>query len=122
MCRHGLLEGLRRLHTKPAEELGWDQKGGSMFNRPITDTPLRWYAVRVKSNRENVVASSLEGKDLDCFLPTYIARRQWSDRVVDTEIPLFRGYVFCFLNAAERLPVLTIPGVIDLVGIGKTPH
>ncbi|HXP85591.1 MAG TPA: UpxY family transcription antiterminator [Bryobacteraceae bacterium] len=84
--------------------------------------PERWYAIRVKSNRENIVAASLGGKGLPRFLPTYVTRRQWSDRLVETEVPLFKGYVFCFLDAAERMPVLTIPGVIELVGIGKTPH
>ena len=82
----------------------------------------RWYALRVKSNRENAVVASLGGKGLLRFLPTYVTRRQWSDRMVETEVPLFKGYVFCWLDAAERMPVLTIPGVIELVGIGKTPQ
>ena len=37
------------------------------------------------------------------------------------ELPLFDGYVFCRLNLLYRMPVLTIPGVIQFVGIGKTP-
>jgi len=82
----------------------------------------RWYAIRVKSNRENVVAVSLAGKGYQQFLPTYVARRQWSDRVMETEVPLFKGYVFCVLDPSVRLPVLTIPGVVNLVGIGKAPH
>lgn len=85
-------------------------------------TQERWYAIRVKSNRESLVAASLEAKGMARLVPTYLARRQWSDRVVEAEIPLFKGYVFCFLDAAERLPVLTIPGVVAFVGIGKTPH
>ena len=83
--------------------------------------PERWYAVRVKSNRENVVAASLAGKGLDRFLPTYSVRRQWSDRLIEIQVPLFKGYVFCFLDAVERMPVLTIPGVIELVGVAKAP-
>jgi transcriptional antiterminator NusG len=34
---------------------------------------------------------------------------------------LFPGYVFCRLNPLDRLPVLTAPGVVDLVGFGKIP-
>jgi transcription antitermination factor NusG len=81
----------------------------------------RWYALRVKSNREKVVSSSLEGKGYEPFVPLYRTHRQWSDRVAEIEVPLFSGYVFCRLDAAHRLPVLTIPGVLLFVGFGKEP-
>jgi transcription antitermination factor NusG len=80
-----------------------------------------WYAIRVKSNREKVVAASLEYRGLESFLPLYRARRQWSDRVKDVELPLFDGYVFCRLDARFRLPALTIPGVLMFVEVNKTP-
>jgi len=41
--------------------------------------------------------------------------------VKELELPLFDGYVFCKLNLLYRMPALTIPGVIQFVGIGKTP-
>ena len=81
----------------------------------------RWYAIRVKSNREKVVAASLEHRGFEHFLPLYCARRQWSDRVKDVELPLFAGYVFCRLDARFRLPVLTVPGVLMFVEVNKTP-
>jgi len=37
------------------------------------------------------------------------------------EQPLFPGYVFCRLDLLKRLPVLVTPGVISIVGAGKTP-
>ena len=80
-----------------------------------------WYAVRVKSNREKSVASSLEGRGYESFLPVYRTRRQWSDRTMDVELPLFAGYVFCRLDPGARLPALTIPGVVQFVGIGQFP-
>ena len=45
------------------------------------------------------------------------------DRGVKTvDLPLFPGYLFCRLDIRERLlPVLTTPGVIRIVGAGKTP-
>jgi transcription antitermination factor NusG len=85
------------------------------------EAKARWYAVRVKSNREKVVASSLEDRGYEQFLPLYRARRQWSDRVKDVELPLFAGYVFCRLDAQYRLPVLTIPGVFQFVSLGREP-
>ena len=33
----------------------------------------------------------------------------------------FPGYVFCRFNPEKRLPVLTTPGVVSVVGIGKIP-
>jgi len=37
------------------------------------------------------------------------------------ELPLFPGYVFCRLDLRCRLPLLTIPGALHFVGIGKIP-
>jgi transcription antitermination factor NusG len=37
------------------------------------------------------------------------------------ELPLFPGYVFCRFNPADRLPILTAPGVVQIVGVGKVP-
>ena len=81
----------------------------------------RWYALWVKSNREKLVAEGLQHKGYEQFLPLYRTQRQWSDRLKDLELPLFTGYVFCRMDPAHRLPVLTIPGAISFVGIGNTP-
>ncbi len=81
-----------------------------------------WFALHVKSRREKLVAAALRGKGYQEFVPMYRSRRQWSDRVADVETPLFPGYVFCRLDLNERLPVLTTPGVVAIVGFGKRPH
>ena len=86
-----------------------------------TPSSYSWYAIRVKSNREKVVTTSLEHRGFEPFLPLYRARHQWSDRRKDVEIPLFAGYVFCRLDAHFRLPVLTIPGVLAFVEVNRTP-
>ena len=81
----------------------------------------RWFAVRVKSRAEKAVAMMARNKGFEEFLPLYASRNRWSDRTKSVEMPLFPGYVFCRLNPERRLPVLTIPGVLHFVGIGKTP-
>ena len=63
----------------------------------------------------------IRNKGFEEFLPCYQSRRRWSDRVKSTESPLFPGYVFCRLDPRNRLPLLTIPGVLHFVGIGHTP-
>jgi len=55
------------------------------------------------------------------YLPMSCSTRKWSDRWKKVETPLFPGYLFCRMNPNDRLPVLTTPGIIQIVGIGKTP-
>jgi transcription antitermination factor NusG len=62
----------------------------------------------------------LENKGYETFLPLYQKRRRYSSRVKDSQLPLFPGYVFCRFNPLTRLPILTTPGVIQLVGSGRT--
>ena len=68
------------------------------------------------------MAASLRSKGLEEFLPLYRSRNRWSDRVQDVDLPLFPGYVFCRLQPSGRLPVLTTPGVLSIVGSGKIPQ
>ena len=81
----------------------------------------RWFAVRVKSRCEKAVAQMAQGRGFQEFLPVFRRRQRWSDRQQEVEFPLFPGYLFCRLNPEHRLPLLTIPGVVHIVGIGKTP-
>jgi len=84
--------------------------------------PLPWYGLRVKSRHEQVAATVLRGRGYEPFLPSYRVRRRWTDRIKNTELPLFPGYVFCRMDVADRLPVLTSTGVVGIVGIGKMPE
>jgi transcription antitermination factor NusG len=88
---------------------------------PDTEGQLPWFAIRTRSNFEKIASIALENKGLVPYLPTYRDRRRWSDRVVVSETPLFRGYVFCRFNPLNRLPILTTTGVISIVGCGAEP-
>ena len=80
-----------------------------------------WYAVRVKSRHESSVARHLCARGLESFLPLYRRRSRWSDRVKEIDFPLFPGYVFCHFNSEDRLPVVTVPGVVYVVSVAKIP-
>jgi transcription antitermination factor NusG len=80
-----------------------------------------WFALQVRTRHESGVATVLEGKGYESFLPTYQARRRWSDRIKELQLPLFPGYLFCRFSPQHRLPILTTPGVLQIVGIGKIP-
>ena len=89
---------------------------------PALPGDLSWYAIQIKSRLANVASATLHGKGYEELLPLYHCRRQWSDRIKALELPLFPGYMFCRFDASDRLlPILTTPGVIGIVGAGKTP-
>jgi transcription antitermination factor NusG len=93
-------------------------------NMPIDEPKpavLPWYAIRVRSKFEKMVSTSLSGKGYHDYLPLYRSRRNWSDRSKELDLPLFPGYLFCRLDVEKRLPILTTPGVISIVGMGKIP-
>jgi transcriptional antiterminator NusG len=81
----------------------------------------RWFALRVRSGCEKIVENAARNKGFEVCLPLYRCRHRWSDRVKTLELPLFPGYIFCNLNPEYRLPLLTIPAALYLVGVGKTP-
>lgn len=80
-----------------------------------------WFALQVRMRYENTVATLLRGKGYEPLLPLYKSRRRWSDRIKELELPLFPGYLFCRFNPLHRLPLLITPGVVQVVGVGKTP-
>jgi len=114
------------------ERKNWESQGGSLsigsinaggkWNPSGPSSHLPWFAVRVKSNSEKPVSAILRGKGFEEFVPVYKARRHWSDRIKVIDLPLFPGYLFCRLDLNRRLPLLTTPGFLYLVGKGKTPE
>jgi transcription termination/antitermination protein NusG len=80
-----------------------------------------WFAIRVKSRCEWAVSDALRQKGFEEFLPLYWSRRRWSDRVKMLQLPLFSGYLFSRFSLADRVPILSTPGVVLIVGSGRTP-
>jgi transcription antitermination factor NusG len=90
---------------------------GSQKSLTITDVDRKkWYALRVKSNFEHQVSQLLRAKDIEEYLPVYKARRVWSDRVREIQLPLFPGYVFCHITLEARSLVLATRGVVGIAG------
>jgi transcription antitermination factor NusG len=94
-----------------------------LFTSSIEKKPalFPWFALQVRSRREALIATQLEGRGYECFLPLYKSKRQWSDRVKEMEQPLFPGYLFCRLDLYNRGTLLMTPGVQKIVGIGRNP-
>jgi transcription antitermination factor NusG len=84
------------------------------------ESKAAWYALQVRSRKESYVASQIQGQGFECLLPTYKSIRKWSDRMKELEQPLFPGYLFCRFDFQNRRPVVTTPGVLQIVGFGRT--
>lgn len=80
-----------------------------------------WYAAYTSARHEKKVAAQMQGNNIRFFLPLYRSKRRWKDRRKELELPLFPGYVFVHIALKDRLRVLQIPGVVQLVGFGGKP-
>jgi transcription antitermination factor NusG len=81
----------------------------------------QWFVLFVRTNQEKTTASRLDHLQIEHFLPCFRSLRQWKDRRVTLDVPLFPGYVFVHLPHAERMRVLTLPNVLYFVGSGSSP-
>jgi len=95
-----------------------ERRPGSMI---AATERFSWFALQVRSRHEVGVASFLQGKGYEYFLPVVASTKRWSDRVKRMQNPLFPGYVFCRFDPQYRLPILKTPGVIQVVGYNRSP-
>lgn len=81
-----------------------------------------WFALRLRSNYERIAADHLRQRGYQEFAPSYKIEKRWSDRTKQIDQFLFPGYLFCRFDPNDRLPILSAPGVVDVVGFGKIPQ
>jgi transcription antitermination factor NusG len=86
-----------------------------------TDGSCSWFALAVKPRFERAVARTLEMKGYEALLPVYLKQHGSGSHSPDTESPLFPGCVFCSFDVRRRSPILTTPGVIQILGDGNIP-
>jgi transcription antitermination factor NusG len=92
------------------------------LTEPAAEPGKPWYGIQTKPRFEKAACTALENKGFPVYLPLSKERRQWSDRIVEIETPLFPGYVFCRFDPAYRLPIMTTPGVVSIIGAGRHPE
>lgn len=79
----------------------------------------RWYAIRTRSRHEKLVRDRLAAQGIEHLLPTVLRLSQWKDRKKEIEVPLFLGYCFARFPWPDRLAVLKVSGVVEIVGGGQ---
>ena len=82
----------------------------------------RWFAVYTSPRHEKAVARHFEFRAIESFLPLYTEMHRWKNGCrVKVEQPLFPGYVFARVGRGGTTQVLSVPGVLLIVGSGREP-
>jgi transcription antitermination factor NusG len=88
----------------------------------VSDSALQWFAAYTTPRHEKHVSEVLAERNIESFLPLYRTVRQWKkSSPVTLELPLFPCYLFVRINRAARGTVLSLPGVVSIVGSPKEP-
>ena len=95
---------------------------GQAESSPRDIDTLHWFAIRTSLRWEFRASSELSSRGVETYLPRSSARHQWSDRSKIVDEPLFPGYLFSRFPIADRVRILQVPGVKQIVGIGSTPQ
>ena len=81
---------------------------------------LKWYAIRIKVNRERDVEKRLRDLRLEVFQPWMRARRRIGSKFHWVQVPLFPGYIFCRLDMVlSGKAARYSPGVKDFLSFGS---
>ena len=98
-------------------------------NEPASDKVIspkgiqggEWFALVVKPRFDKAVAQALGSKGYETLVPVYRKCHRYGNRSKHFELPLFPGYVCCRFDVEARLPVMTTPGVIRVLGVRNVP-
>lgn len=86
---------------------------------PVQLSP--WKVIYLYPNFEKKVLKTLTGMKVESYLPLYLVKRKWSDRIKLLEKPLFPNYLF--VRPAQKLmyEVLGVHGVVKYVSFDGRP-
>jgi transcription elongation factor/antiterminator RfaH len=102
------------IETIPSTFLSEQQKVNS-------ESQMFWYAAYTSSRHEKTVAEHLRQREVECFLPLYETVRRWNNGRHRVQLPLFPSYVFVRMGVRDKLRVLQVPGLSQLVSFQGAP-
>jgi transcription antitermination factor NusG len=86
-----------------------------------SESQMFWYAAYTSSRHEKTVAEHLRQREIECFLPLYETVRRWNNGRHRVQLPLFPSYVFVRMGHRDKLRVLQVPGLAQLVSFQGSP-
>jgi transcription termination/antitermination protein NusG len=86
-----------------------------------SESQMFWYAAYTSSRHEKTVAEHLRQREIECFLPLYETVRRWNNGRHRVQLPLFPSYVFVRMGLRDKLRVLQVPGLAQLVSFQGSP-
>lgn len=86
----------------------------------VNEATKNWFAVFTVPRHEKQVEEYFRVREIESFLPLIRMGRRWKDGSKGiVELPLFPSYTFVRIGCGGRVPVLSVPGVISIVGGGR---
>jgi len=79
------------------------------LNHPMAEK--KWLVFYTKSRAEKATDKNLKKFGFESYLPVMKVLRQWSDRKMKVEVPLFNSYIFVYDLESSIQDILKIPGV-----------
>ena len=62
---------------------------------------MNWYAVRTKTKKEILAKDYYLTLGVEAYVPTYITKKAWSDRIKKTKVSAIPGYLFFKLKKID---------------------
>ena len=118
LCRRPAMSGSQFLRPAVTGSYSF----GCTDNGTPSSENKRWFALSTHTHHEKRVAIRLRERGIETFLPTYRSTRDWSNgRKVRLDLPLLPNYLFVHISSAERVQVISTPGVVSIVGRRNNP-
>ena len=80
----------------------------------------KWIAVYTRPRHEKKVTTILNKKGFKVYLPLLKKRKKWSDRTKWVEFPLFKSYLFVYIELNKIILLLDTPGLTSIVKFGNS--
>ncbi|CAH9053845.1 Transcription antitermination protein RfaH [Pseudoalteromonas holothuriae] len=83
----------------------------------------QWFVVYTKANCEKKLAEQVNKLQSGCeaFLPAIEKTKQWSDRVKVVTTPLFKSYVFVYIDGNEFQQLKRFAGFVSYIKFNNAP-
>ena len=62
---------------------------------------MSWFAAKTKQKGEFKALDFFNSMGINCYVPSYVSKRVWSDRIKKITVPAINGYIFFELNKID---------------------